>query len=115
VICSEFIAAMETTLQLTARKPQIRELMLGGAGIAGMFHIVTHEQAVQALEKAVELGITQFDTAPVCIWSIGIGISYSIRCFSISFVYHFFLLLFFLFPFFSFVFVYSSSGFAIAQ
>lgn len=58
---------MDSQLQLFPRKPQIRELMLGGAGIAGMFHVVPHDQAVQTLQKAVELGITQFDTAPVCL------------------------------------------------
>jgi aryl-alcohol dehydrogenase-like predicted oxidoreductase len=56
---------MDEPLRLSQRKPQISELMLGGAGIAGMFHVVSHDQAVQTLQKAVELGITQFDTAPV--------------------------------------------------
>jgi len=49
---------------LAVRAPSVDKLIFGGAPIANLYKEISDEDAKGALDKAVEVGITYFDTAP---------------------------------------------------
>ena len=51
-------------LKTSIRIPQVENLIFGGATIGCLFKEVDDDQAKMALEAAIKLGITYFDTAP---------------------------------------------------
>lgn len=51
-------------LRVRDRVLTVDKMMFGGSGIAGMYVVISRETAISALQKAVDLGIKAFDTAP---------------------------------------------------
>eukprot|EP00667_Euglena_gracilis_P014855 EG_transcript_15410 len=58
-------------LEVRAAMPTVADLIFGCAGIGGLFTAVPEPQALATLRRALEVGFTEFDTAP---W-YGIGAS----------------------------------------
>jgi len=47
------------------RRPTIGDLCFGASGISGLFSVVPREEAIKTLHRALDLGFTKFDTAPL--------------------------------------------------